>query len=80
MRYDPIQQVVREGRKLVLLRELGHVDGLDDIDTIAGPFAAATAKLAAFAEMDVSTFIAALPRHATPLATIRGAGEARSAM
>lgn len=79
-RYDPTEHVVVGGRNVALMEELGLTDFLAQFDTLAGPETAATDMLRKLAALGVSTFIAALPGHASPLETIRALAAARDAM
>lgn len=79
-RYDPTEHVVVGGRNFALMKELGLTDYLSAFDTLAGPVEAAADMLRALEALGVSTFIAALPGHADPQATIRGLAAARDAM
>lgn len=79
-RYDPTEHVVVGGKNVALMKELGLTEYLAEFDTLAGPVETATDMLRTLDELGVSTFIAALPGHAEPQATIRGLAEARSAI
>jgi 5,10-methylenetetrahydromethanopterin reductase len=79
-RYDPSSHVVVNGPNVALMDELGLTEFLADFDTTAGPEPMVTSVLRDLEAMGVSTFIAALPGHADPLATIRGLKAARDAM
>lgn len=56
--------------------EMGLTRFLQDFDTFAGPMDHAADVLRKLEAMGVSTVIAALPRHADPLVTIRGLADA----
>lgn len=79
-RYDPTEHVVVGGRNVALMEELGLGEYLSEFDTLAGPVEAVAATLRRLEALGVSTFIAALPGHADPHATIRGLAAARDAM
>lgn len=79
-RYDPSEHVVVGGKNVALMDELGLTEFLKDFDTTAGPVPVVTEMLRDLERMGVSTFIAALPGHADPQATIRGLKAARDAM
>jgi hypothetical protein len=79
-RYDPTEHVVVGGRNVALMEELELEPFLSELDTTAGTVDEVAQTLRTIAAMGVSTFIAALPGHADPLAAIRGLSAARKAM
>jgi 5,10-methylenetetrahydromethanopterin reductase len=70
-RYDPTDHVVLGGRNTKLLDELGLMDFLGQIDTVAGRPEQIKEVLDGLAQRGVSTFIANLPGHADKLGTLR---------
>jgi 5,10-methylenetetrahydromethanopterin reductase len=70
-RYDPTEHVVVGGRNSKLLDELGLMDFLGQIDTVAGRPEQVKEVLDGLAQRGVSTFIANLPGHADKLGTLR---------
>jgi alkanesulfonate monooxygenase SsuD/methylene tetrahydromethanopterin reductase-like flavin-dependent oxidoreductase (luciferase family) len=70
-RYDPTEHVVVGGKNARLLDELGLMEFLGQIDTVAGTPQEVRRILDGLAERGVSTFIANMPGHADKLGTLR---------
>lgn len=70
-RYDPTEHVVVGGKNARLLDELGLMEFLGQIDTVAGTPAEVRRILDGLAQRGVSTFIANMPGHADKLGTLR---------
>jgi alkanesulfonate monooxygenase SsuD/methylene tetrahydromethanopterin reductase-like flavin-dependent oxidoreductase (luciferase family) len=79
-RYDPTEHVVVGGKNVRLMQELGLTEFLSDFNTTAGSAQDVAQVLRECKALGVSTFIAALPGHADPLATIHGLHAARALM
>lgn len=79
-RYDPTEHVVVGGGNVKLMDELGLTGFLSNFETTAGPVELVADTLRKIAALGASTFIAALPGHADPLATLKGLKAARDAL